>query len=170
MLTVASTRAHADTKQIVTLDVAALPLGAVHLAYKLDAVPLVRLNVPFEFQSLALFPFGAEPITVSRTVFGFGVLPDLSVSTGIGVQVHMLGWYIEPQVGFGYARIDYPSQFGTQHTYMQKMSIHMGYASELLFGVYVDASVGMTGRVFFPEHAASAVIQPSARFQVGYAW
>ncbi len=159
-----------DRAHAISVDVAAIPFGELSLIYQHKTMPFLNLVFPLDIQSLSVFLLPQEVITVQRTTFGFGILPDLTVASGIGVKLHYSGWYVEPLLGLGYARIDYPSRYGTRHLLMIKPALLLGYHTTFPFGMYLDVGIGLAGRIFIPTADANALIQPNGRIAVGYAW
>ena len=157
------------SKMAVSISISNLILGEISLKYEYPILPFLVLTVPINFQSTNLLLLPPETAGFFRS-FGFGLFPNLTGTTGIGVRLHNEGWYIEPLLELGYARIDYSLPTGTQHLMMVNPKLLVGYYTIFTSGLHLNVGVGLAGRFFLPSKITAPVGQPVGVLAIGYAW
>ncbi|MEI6790502.1 MAG: hypothetical protein WCK42_04905, partial [Myxococcaceae bacterium] len=88
--------AHANTSETrpfnLSANLAGLPLGAYGLRVQYSILPYLTLTMPIDLVVKKASLISDTTLNILR-IFGYGMFPDLRISSGLGVMLHYQGWY-----------------------------------------------------------------------------
>jgi hypothetical protein len=153
----------------VSLDLSPVLTGGLGARYEYRISEFVKLTVPLEVKSVKLSPLPSEAINGLR-LYAWSTLPELTVLTGLGVQLNYMGWYIEPMFKLGYAEIVYLGLTGTKNLFLLQPIFLFGYSETFENGFLINFGLGFGVRYFMPSQDAMSFWSPDGVLAVGYAW
>ena len=156
-------------KMALSLDLSPVLTGGLGVRYEYSIQKFFKITVPFELKSIKLSPLPSEAINGLR-LYAWSTLPDLTILTGLGTQFNYQGWYIEPQIKLGYARVVYLGRTGAKDLFLFQPTFLFGDSQTFENGFLVNVGLGFSAHLFSPSGDAMSFWSPDGVLAVGYAW
>ena len=153
----------------IALDLSPVLTGGLGLRYDYQLESYLKITVPLEAKARILSPLPSEAQNALR-LYAWSTLPDFTILTGTGIQLNYQGWYIEPQIKLGYARVVYLGKTGAKDLFLFQPTFLFGYTQTFENGFLVNVGLGFSWHSFSPAEDAVSFWSPDAVLAVGYAW
>lgn len=154
----------------LSLNTISLPIGGAEFQYEYALSPFMRLSVPLDVKVLSLTWLSNDLIYMSR-LGGWGLMPELLVAPGLGLKFIYEGWYAEPSITLGYARMVYPDPYEVKEAAVFQPKLTLGYQTQIHEGLFVDLGIGLQGRFFAPRPDSITLVPlPVLKVALGYAF
>lgn len=146
-------------------DIVGIPLGAYGVRAQYHWVNHITLTLPINMSvsQLNTLPTVANNII---KIFGYGILPTFRITGGIGLMFDYGGWYIEPGISLGYAKMNYP-EF-EKSMFLVAPNVFIGHQSIIASKFLINIAIGIVGLYYFPHITGTNAWIPVSTFSLGY--
>ncbi len=153
----------------ISLNLFSIIWGGFDFRYEYRYNTWLTFTVPadFEFQRLSPLPFATQQNL--RTISN-GFLPQAETATGFGSRFNYWGFYLEPMVKFGYAKIIVNPLLPAQNYFMLRPLFYLGYQKTFDFGLSLNVGFGPMYTIFFPRTFADSYAFLDVMLALGYAF